>query len=201
MFTRSGVGAGRRAVAVLVVLVATLATSVVAFADAPDDPGFAQQWALSGSAASIHAPQAWCSSTGGVLVADVDTGADFGHADLAGKLVAGARFTSGRGDESQPDGVGQAAVQDDHGHGTMTTGIMVADTNNGVGIAGVAPSARALIVKVLVPDNKGSASGYGNDVAAGIAYAADYPGVRVINLSIGSDVPTLPLGINLFSNP
>jgi subtilisin family serine protease len=58
-------------------------------------------------------------------------------------------------------------VQDDFGHGTMTTGIMVADTNNGIGIAAVAPAARALIVKVL--DSSGS--GYGSDVAAGIEYA------------------------------
>jgi subtilisin family serine protease len=53
-----------------------------------------------------------------------------------------------------------------------------------MGIAGVAPSARALIVKVLASDG----SGYDSDVAAGIQWATDH-GARVINLSIGSDVP------------
>jgi hypothetical protein len=179
-----------------------LAGAVPAFADAPNDPGFGVQWALSGAGASVHAPQAWCANLGGVLVADVDTGADFNHADLAGKLVAGARFTSGRGDESHPDATGQAAVQDDQGHGTMTTGIIVAGTNNGTGITGVAPAAKALVVKVLVPDASDSskATGYPVDAAAGIRYAADYPGVRVINLSLGSDIARL-LGVPLQSNP
>ena len=113
-----------------------------------------------------------------MLIGDVDTGADFAHPDLQGKLVAGARFTDGTG---SPSGGGE---QDDVGHGTMTTGIMVADTNNGIGIAAVAPGARALIVKVL--DSSGR--GYSNDVAAGIDWAAAH-GARVINLSLGPEIP------------
>ena len=189
-----------RLLAAVMALGCSLATGVTALADAPNDPGFALQWALAGSPSSIHAPQAWCANLGGVLVADVDTGADFGHQDLAGKLVAGAQFLGGNGKQT---GSGQAAVQDDQGHGTMTTGLMVADTNNGVGIAGVAPAATALIVKVLKTDPKdpNKASGYGPDVAAGIEYASTYPGVKVINLSIGSDVSPLLGIVNLQSNP
>ena len=171
---------------------------VLAFAATPNDPLYSQQWALSGSAPSINAPQAWCSSLGNVLVADVDTGADFGHGDLAGKLIPGAAYLGGNGAQT---GSGQAAVQDDNGHGTMTTGIMVADTNNGIGMAGVAPAARALIVKVLKNDASGTASGSATDVAAGIDYASSYPGVRVINLSIGSDTPGLVLNLLGGQNP
>jgi serine protease len=150
---------------------------------ASSDPGFAEQWALTGATPSINAPQAWCASTGaGILVADVDTGADLNHPDLAGKLTPGAAFLGGSGAQT---GSGNA-VQDGYGHGTMTTGIITANTNNGVGIAAVAPSTRALIVKVL--DDSGN--GYANDVAAGIRYAVD-AGAVVINLSIGSDVPVL----------
>ena len=187
-----------RGLAVGFVVALFLGGAVTALADAPNDPGFAQQWALTGSPASIHAPQAWCSNLGDVLVADVDTGADFNHTDLAGKLVAGAAFLGGNGNQT---GAGTAAVQDDDGHGTMTTGIMVANTNNGLGVAGVAPAARALVVKVLKRDSSGKASGYGQDVAAGIEYAANYPGVKVINLSIGSDVAPLLGLINLSTNP
>jgi serine protease len=168
--------------------VATGAVPVVAATSSPNDPYFtsAYQWGLTGATASIHAPAAWCASTGaGVLVGDVDTGADFGHPDLAGKLVAGARFTSGDGSQT---GSGQASVSDDFGHGSMTTGLITAVTNNGIGIAAVAPDSRVLVVKVLMSNGSGSATGSDADVAAGIRYAADH-GARVINLSIGPEIP------------
>jgi subtilisin family serine protease len=164
-------------------LLPTLAAAATSF---PNDPFFnnGDQWALTGATASINAPTAWCASTGaGVLVADIDTGADFGHPDLQGKITAGAAFLNGDGSVS---GSGQGAVQDGFGHGTMTTGIIAAQTNNGQGIAAVAPDARALIVKVL--DNSGQ--GYDVDVAAGIRWAADN-GARVINLSLGPEIPGL----------
>jgi len=158
--------------------------SAAAATSYPNDYFFVEgdQWALSGSAVSIDAPAAWCASTGaGVTIADVDTGANFGHEDLAGKLIAGAAFLGGTApDKDHPTGTGQAAVQDDNGHGSMTTGIVAAATANGRGIAAVAPDARVLVVKVL--DSGGS--GYDSDVANGIEWAVDH-GAKVINLSIG----------------
>jgi subtilisin family serine protease len=162
-------------------------TAVLAATSYPNDSFFVAgyQWALTGATASINAPQAWCVSTGaGITVADIDTGADFNHPDLAGRLIAGAKFTSGRGDSSRPDATGQAAVQDDNGHGTMTTGIIAANTGNSTGIAAVAPDAKALIIKVLGSDG----TGYSTDVAAAIRWAVDN-GARVINLSLGTDSP------------
>lgn len=187
---------GRRRLASSAAVALALATPVLALAATsfPNDPffGAGQQWSLTGAPASINAPPAWCASTGaGITVADVDTGADFGHPDLAGKLIPGARFTSGTGTSTSPDGVGQAAVADDEGHGTLTTGLVVADTGNGIGIAAVAPDAKALIVKVMVPavDSHGNKTGSGNDsdIAAGIQWAADH-GAQVINVSIGIDL-------------
>ena len=159
-----------------------------AVSSTPNDPYFASQWGLWGATASIGAPAAWCAGTGtGVTIADVDTGADFGHPDLAGKLVPGAAFLSGTG---SPSGSGAAAVQDDNGHGTMTTGIAAADADNATGIAGVAPGARVLVVKVLA----GNGSGSDSDVAAGIRWAADH-GAQVINVSIGVDVGGTGVGV------
>lgn len=155
----------------------------------PNDYFFTQgdQWSLSGSPASINAPAAWCVATGaGVTIADVDTGADFAHQDLAGKLIGGAAFLGGTGAVT---GTGPGAVSDGLGHGTMTTGIMVADTNNGLGVASVAPDARALVVKVLNDQGQG----YDQDVAAGIRWAAAN-GAQVINLSLGPDLPILQTG-------
>jgi subtilisin family serine protease len=154
----------------------------------PNDPYFVQhdQWPLAGQPASIDAPGAWTASTGaGVLVADIDTGADFNHPDLAGRLVTGGRFTRCDGTLQATD---QPSVQDDVGHGTMTTGLIVADTNNGTGIASVAPDARALIIKVI--DKSGA--GCDPDISAAIRYAVSR-GAKVINLSLGSDIPLAPL--------
>ncbi|HEX3607281.1 MAG TPA: S8 family serine peptidase, partial [Candidatus Dormibacteraeota bacterium] len=81
-----------------------------------------------------------------------------------------------------------ASVQDDVGHGSMTTGLMVANTNNGTGIAAVAPDAKALIIKVIDKSGKGC----DEDVSAAIKYAVTR-GAKVINISLGSDIPLAPL--------
>ena len=78
-------------------------------------------------------------------------------------------------------------MADDVGHGTMTAGIIAANTGNGLGIAAVAPSARILVVKVLKNDGNGGGTGSDSDVANGIRWAADN-GAQVINVSIGPDV-------------
>ncbi|TMC98802.1 MAG: hypothetical protein E6J03_13360 [Chloroflexi bacterium] len=184
---------GRRRGWLLCILgaVLSLATAVPAEAAGtatPNDPYFVghDQWPLAGQPASINAPGVWTASTGaGVLIADIDTGADFNHPDLARKLVPGGRFTRCDGTLQATD---QASVQDDVGHGTMTTGLMVADTNNGVGIAAVAPDAKALILKVIDKAGKGCDP----DVAAAIKYAVTR-GAKVINISLGSDIPLAPL--------
>ena len=174
----------KRASAVALVATTSWALLATIGASASNDPYFSVQWGLSGATASINAPQAWCANTGsGALVADVDTGANFGHEDLAGRLVPGAAFTGGNG---QMTGSGQSAVQDGYGHGTMTTGLMVANKDNGLGIAGVAPSARALVVKVFADDGSGTTT----DGGAGIRWAADN-GALAINASFGSDLAGL----------
>jgi subtilisin family serine protease len=59
-------------------------------------------------------------------------------------------------------------------------GIAAAVTDNGIGVAGVAPDAHVMPVRVLDADGSGSS----DDVAAGIVWAADH-GADVINLSLG----------------
>ena len=180
------------------VAVAVLPLAALAVSSNPNDQFYraGDQWALSGNASSTNAPQAWCASTGaGIVIADIDTGADFSHLDLAGRLIRGANFTSGNanpGPNPQPDNL---PVDDDYGHGTLTAGIMVADTDNGIGIAAEAPGAKVLVVKVF--SDKGGANGYsayGSDVAAGIYWAVEH-GARAINLSLGPTVPEVLPGL------
>lgn len=137
---------------------------------ASNDPLFPRQWGL----AQIRVEQAWSRTTGaGVVVAVIDTGADFGHPDLAGQLIKGRDFVNNDDDP-----------QDDEDHGTHVTGIIVAKQGNGAGISGVAPRAKVLAIKVLDADGFGTTS----DVISGIRYALQN-GARVINLSLGDVLP------------
>lgn len=140
----------------------------------------------------VHAEQAWSSSRGaGTVVAVVDTGVDLGHPDLQGRLVPGADFVCGEQKGSCGDGSWKG--QDGDGqepdvHGTHVAGTIAATADNGIGVAGVAPDAKVMPIKVLE-----DGSGTNEDIAEGIRYAADN-GADVINLSLGG----LP-GTQIFS--
>ena len=70
--------------------------------------------------------------------------------------------------------------ENNYSHGTAVAGIIGAETNNGIGIAGVAPNIKVLNLRSFDP------AGYGeeDDVAAAIIYAVQM-GVKVINMSFG----------------
>jgi len=132
----------------------------------PNDTYYGHQWAL----AKTKVPQAWNTTTGNeVIVAVIDTGVDYDHEDLAGKVIKGYDYIN---NDSDP--------MDDNWHGTHVAGIVAATTNNSKGIAGVSWGAKIMAVKVL------NSSGNGTDltVSNGITYAADN-GAKIINLSLG----------------
>lgn len=139
------------------------------------DPYRPQQWALD----RIAAPAAWSTSQGrGVVVAVVDSGVDLTHPDLAPRLLR-----DGDGRVVGRDLVdGDERPQDRHGHGTMVAGVIAAATDNGVGVAGTAPRARLMPVRVLDEQGRGTAA----DVDAAIRWAVDQ-GADVVNLSLESD--------------
>ena len=140
----------------------------------PGDPMLSQQWGLT----RVRANEAWTTATGaGITIAVVDTGVDLTHPDLAANVDTerDVDFVDGKADT---DG-----AQDTDGHGTHVAGIAAAVTNNGVGVAGVAPKARILPVRVLGPEENRTAR-----IAAGVRYAAD-AGAHVINLSLSYSPP------------
>ncbi len=152
-----------------------------------NDPCAGRQWGTM----NVKAPQAWAVTKGtGATVAVIDTGADFNHPDLKANLLAvsGSDMTKNTAYTCPFQKAGKnakrstALAQDDNGHGTHVSGTIAAVTGNGVGVAGVAPAARILPVKVL----DASGSGSDSDVARGICFAADN-GAKVINLSLGFD--------------
>lgn len=135
--------------------------------DYPNDPLYDRQWNLK----AMGAPEAWSAGAmgEGVIVAVVDTGVSRIE-DLEGtKVLEGASFVPGA-----------KTAADDQGHGSHVAGTIAQTTNNGKGVAGVAPNATILPVKVL------SRFGFGNSawIASGIDYAVDN-NAQVINLSLG----------------
>jgi len=138
-------------------------------AGASNDKYFDQQWNL----AQIGAPAAWQQSTGkGVVIGVVDTGVDASHPDLAGKIDATADCVGGTCKEGP--------ARDGVGHGTAVAGIAAARTDNGDGIAGVAPDAHIVVARAL--GDRGV--GVTEDINNAIAWVVDH-GARVVNLSLG----------------
>ncbi|MFA7628216.1 MAG: S8 family peptidase [Candidatus Dojkabacteria bacterium] len=122
----------------------------------------------------IGADKIWDTATGvGVTVAVIDTGIEMTHPDLQGKVTKGYDFVN---DKDSPE--------DDNGHGTHVSGIVIAARNN-TGTVGVSHGTSVMPVKVL----NSAGSGYISDVAKGIYWAADN-GAQIINLSLGAPVDT-----------
>ncbi|MBN2316290.1 MAG: DUF4347 domain-containing protein [Sedimentisphaerales bacterium] len=76
--------------------------------------------------------------------------------------------------------------QDDHGHGTHCAGIAAAETNNGIGIAGMCPNAQIMALKAF--QATGTASNA--DIAQAIEYAYQN-GADVISMSFGGPESSL----------
>jgi thermitase len=128
---------------------------------------------------NTYTNSAWDYTRGssGQEIAVLDTGVDYNHPDLDGKTIRGYDFVD---NDYYP--------MDLNGHGTHVAGTAAAETNNGTGIAGMAPNTRILAVRVLDASGNGSLA----DIADGIRYAADQ-GAEVINLSLGCDCSTTTL--------
>lgn len=137
----------------------------------PNDDMYAKQYAPK----ITKAPEGWALFDGdpNFVLAIVDSGVDVTHPDLATKIVPG--FDVVDNDDTPVDDVG---------HGTHCAGIASAITNNGLGIAGFAPKAKIMPVRVL--DSRGS--GTSASVAQGLIWAVDH-GAKVINTSLGFDSP------------
>ncbi len=156
-----------------------------------NDTHSALQWGLEPTP-GVGVAAAWPRTQGaGQVIAVVDTGVDITHPDLLANLWSNPGEVPGNGLDDDGNGMaddvrgrdfvrGDGDPSDHENHGTHVSGIAAAVANNSLGVAGVAPGAQIMGVRVLDGDGSGSTS----DIANGIAYAAN-EGAGVINLSLG----------------
>jgi subtilisin family serine protease len=164
--------------------------------------------------ADIDAPEAWDRQKGSyyIIVAMLDTGIDWDHPDLDARIWLNLDETPGDVDDDDGNGfiddyrgidftntlpgnsywAGTYWYDDDpmdgHGHGTVNAGIVGAETDNNIGIAGVDWHCRLMAVKVLDNNNWGLYSWWAN----GLIYAANN-GAHVISMSMGGTSPSATL--------
>ena len=137
----------------------------------PNDTHWDKLWGLN----KIDMPLAWNTNTGSsnVKVAVIDSGIDDQHEDLAGNVDArlGYDFV-----DNDPD------PQDEHGHGTHVAGTIGAQTNNGLGVAGVSWNVTMVPIRVLNASNKGSVA----NIVKGINWATEKK-IPIANYSINGN--------------
>ncbi|MEN6308588.1 MAG: S8 family serine peptidase [Anaerohalosphaeraceae bacterium] len=153
----------------------------------PNDPRFSEQWGLHNLGttgvvdADIDAPEGWDIHTGdsSVIVAVIDSGVDYTHADLADNMWINQPEYNGKAGQDD-DGNGyvddiygydfcneDSNPQDDHYHGTHCAGIIGAVGNNGVGITGTCWKVRIMALKFL----DAGGNGWSSDAIQCIQYA------------------------------
>ena len=176
----------------------------------PNDPYFSEQWDMTSGSYGINATNAWSQSTGkGITVAVIDTGILTNHPDMEGQLLPGYDFISDaerardndgydadpsdEGDWAEPGACpsrsGASKGQSSSWHGSHVAGTIAAHTNNNGGVAGVAPDAKIVPIRVL-----GRCGSTSADTIDAITWASggEVNGVpvnknpaRIINMSMG----------------
>jgi hypothetical protein len=133
----------------------------------PNDPLVGRQWYLTQN----RSYDAWPEPPpvlAAVRVAVIDSGVDGTHPELSARVFDAKSF------------VGGSARTDSQGHGTFVAGLIAAGANDGIGMAGLAPSAELLIAKVVSSQRTIPVEAE----AKAIRWAVD-SGARVINMSLG----------------
>ena len=175
----------------------------------PNDPRFNEQWALYNtgqdggtSGADINVIPAWAKTTGSdsIVVAVIDTGADYNHPDLAQNIWTNTKEIPGNGIDDDGNGyvddvhgwnfaTNTNDPMDDNGHGTHCAGVIGAVGNNGIGISGVNQKVKIMPLKVLGKDGNGDMA----SILKAFAYARSM-GANVISCSWGGTTRSEALG-------
>ncbi len=149
-----------------------------------NDPYLNDQYALD----MMNIPEAWTVSEGSsdVLIAIIDTGIDTDHQEFVGRISP----LSYNARTKVSSSTSLTHVEDDNGHGTHVAGVIGANKNNNVGIAGIVQQSQLLIIKANNADDPSTEDDESENfmdasIAEGIHYARLH-GADIINLSLGT---------------
>ncbi len=170
----------------------------------PDDEGITTeaagwhslQWNFDGTF-GVEAPEAWANLIAdgepggqGVVVAVLDTGVAYAN---RGQFRRSPDFGAYQFVKGYDFVAHNPYPNDRNGHGTFVAGVIAEETNNRIGLTGLAYGARIMPVRVLDTQGEGEAS----TIAEGVRFAVSH-GAQVINLSLeftpgvtASDIPEL----------
>ncbi|MCD6101980.1 MAG: S8 family serine peptidase, partial [Candidatus Cloacimonetes bacterium] len=170
----------------------------------PNDPKYYKQWGLE----AIRANKAWDIEKGNeqVVIGLIDSGVDYNHPDLANNIWINPDEIPDNGIDDDNNGfiddwqgwdftdtemleaLGDCRERDndpmdDLGHGTHCAGIISAQTNNNLGVAGVTWFCKLMNIRAGF---RTTAGGFleDDDVSSAIIYAADN-GAQIISISWG----------------
>jgi hypothetical protein len=188
------------------------ASAIEPLVGVPSDPRWSQQWNLAANpGVGVDVREAWRYGRGkGTVLAVVDSGI-IAHPEFEGRILPGYDFISsariandGDGRDADPSDPGDWVSKEDvdsgafdedctasnsDWHGTHVAGIALAAADNGVGIAGIAPLAKLLPVRVI-----GKCGGTDRDLIDGMRWAAGLEVSGVPNNENPADVINLSLG-------
>jgi subtilisin family serine protease len=135
----------------------------------PNDPQFASEGMY--GLAKISAPAAWDLTTGSpsVVVANIDTGINYNHEDLAANMWTNPGEINGNNIDDDGNGFvddyygydffsNDSNPQDENGHGTHTAGTIGAVGNNNLGVVGVNWNVRIMAIKIYNSSGFGTTS-------------------------------------------
>lgn len=144
---------------------------------------------------ATNIPLAWEMSKGSsdIIVAVLDTGVNYRHEDLLGKIWVNPRYKSTNEMYRYADALhgwnfalNHSDPMDHTGHGTSVAGLIAANTDNGVGIASAGYN--AVIMPLRVTDI--SIVAETANLVSAIEFAVDHK-AHIINISLGGELSDL----------
>jgi subtilisin family serine protease len=166
------------------------------------DPMYATQWSIKNlgaatypggtAGADMNVSNAWGITTGSpnIKVAVIDEGVDLVHPDLVNNLLAGYDAT----------GAGSAGnATNNDAHGTACAGIIAAQANNNIGMAGVAYNCKIIPVRIAYDDGSGGWTTSNTWIGNAITWAWQTAGADVLSNSWGGGSPSTTIS-NAFND-